>query len=112
MLLPNTEVERSQSFLKATNVELEYAIIDFAAMAPAAKPSAKDIEEAKKNEAELKDYYDTHKADFTEKASAEIRQIRVGIPFQAQADVKAKAKAKADEISDCSPKKISKKSPG
>jgi peptidyl-prolyl cis-trans isomerase D len=86
--------------LKETKVDLDYAKIDFSELAKEQKPSSAAVAEylAKTPESELKGYYDSHHNEFVEKAAVNLRQIRVGVPFQAKDSVKAEAKAKIDAI--------------
>ncbi len=93
------EIE-ANAFLRDTKVDLEYAKIDFEAMAKKAGVSASQLNEfiQKTPDTEFQKYYDEHKAEYTEKAKVQLKQIRVGIPYQAKAEQKAEAKKKIDAI--------------
>lgn len=95
-----TPAELKQGFLlKNTKADVEYAKIDFNSLAPNPKISAGETEKYLKNAAaEVQQHYDTHKADYTEKASVNLRQIRVGVPFQASEAQRAEAKKKIESI--------------
>lgn len=95
-VLPS-ELKVSQ-VLKNTQVDLQVAAIDFNALAPKQDPSPEAVKEALQNESLLKTKYEMKKADFTTKARLNIRQIRVGIPFQASADTRKKAQDKMVSI--------------
>jgi peptidyl-prolyl cis-trans isomerase D len=86
--------------LKNTKVDLDYAKIDFAATIGDAAPNASEISEylKKESKADLQQYYDSHKKEFTDKASYHVRQIRTGIPYQASDAQKTSAKQKIAEI--------------
>jgi peptidyl-prolyl cis-trans isomerase D len=86
--------------LKETKVDVDYAKIDFNELANQQKPSATAVAEFLKKtaESEIKGYYDSHRSDFLDKSAVDLRQIRVGVPFQAKADVKAAAKKKIEAI--------------
>lgn len=91
---------RTAILLKDTLVNLEYAKIDVGALAPKEPATASEMAAFLKDtpESDLKAHYEGHKKDYTEKAQAKIRQIRVGIPFKASETVKADAKKKIEEI--------------
>lgn len=86
--------------LKETKVNLAYGRIDFKALAGSASPSASELESFLKasGDAPLKAYYDGHQREYSSPAAVELRQIRVGIPFQASAEKKAEAKKKIEAI--------------
>jgi len=86
--------------VREMKLDLDYAKIDFNALAASHKPSAAEVDAYLKTapEADLAAYYDAHKKEFTQPASIELRQIRVGIPFQASAEKKAEAKKKIEAI--------------
>ena len=86
--------------MKDTKIDLDYAKIDFADMAKKAGVSTVQVDEFLKKtpEAALQKYYDEHRMDYVEKAKVQLRQIRVGIPYQAKAEQKAEAKKKIDSI--------------
>jgi peptidyl-prolyl cis-trans isomerase D len=96
-----TPAESRQAFeLKETKVDLEFAKIDFNQLASAEKPSAKEVADFTKTakETDFSQYYDAHKKEFTDKAKVHLKQIRVGVPYQAKAEQKAEAKKKIVEI--------------
>ena len=84
--------------LKNTQVELQFAAIDFNQLAPKDKPSSQVVDEISKNESLIKTRYESRIKDFTEAARYHFRQIRVGVPFQATPEVKQKARTKIDSI--------------
>jgi peptidyl-prolyl cis-trans isomerase D len=85
--------------LKNTKVDLEVTKIELNAIAPDLKPSSTDVENfLKSGGTEIQAYYDSHQPEFTEKASVELRQIRVGVPFQASESQRSEAKKKIDAI--------------
>lgn len=93
------ELKRSYQ-LRETKVDLEYARIDFKELAKKQKPTPDQIEKHMKDtpEADLKAYYQAHLKDYSEPAAVSLRQIRVGIPFQASAAQKEEAKKKMEAI--------------
>jgi len=96
-----TPAELQTSFaLKETKVDLQFAKIDLKALAKKQKPSAKDLETFLKKtpDSEFEAYFAAHKKDFTTPAGIQIKQIRVGIPYQATAAQKAEARKKVDAI--------------
>jgi peptidyl-prolyl cis-trans isomerase D len=96
--------------LRETKVDLDYAKIDFNELASQQKPSASQLAEfiKKTPDADFKAYYDSHQNDFKQKAAANIRQIRVSVPFQAKDAVKADAKKKITAIAqEVTPKNFS-----
>jgi peptidyl-prolyl cis-trans isomerase D len=92
--------EVKQGFwLKNTKVDLEYAKLDFNALAPNKEYSDKEVQAfLATNEAEVKQHYDSHTADYTDKASAKLKAIRVGVPFQASEAQKTESRKKIDAI--------------
>lgn len=86
--------------LDNTKVTLEYAKVDFKEIASKKKPSAAQLNEEKKkiDEPRIQTYYDQNIADYTRKAEYQYRQLRVGVPYQANEDQKNKAKAKMEGI--------------
>ncbi len=86
--------------LKETKANLSFARIDMKALAGKPTPSRGDIDATlKATPAEgIKAYYDGHQRDFTSPAAVYLRQIRVGVPFQASPEKKAEAKKKIDAI--------------
>lgn len=97
--LTPTEIQK-EFVLKESKVDLEYAKIDFAALAPTASPTKAQLDIFLKDapEADLQSYYDAHKSEFASKAQANIKQIRVGVPFKAGEAVKKEAKNKIEAI--------------
>jgi peptidyl-prolyl cis-trans isomerase D len=96
-----TPAEMKRAFLmKETKVDLDYAKIDFQALAGNYKPTNKEVDDFLKStpENELQQYFDAHKADFTDKAQVSLRQIRVAIPYQASEVQKSEARKKAESI--------------
>jgi peptidyl-prolyl cis-trans isomerase D len=81
-------------------LDLDVARIDFRALADKLPVTDAEVDAFLKTalEASLKQKYEAQRADFTQKARNELRQIRVGIPFQASAEVKKAAKDKIDTI--------------
>jgi peptidyl-prolyl cis-trans isomerase D len=86
--------------LKETKVNLSFGRIDFKALAGKAEPSSAEVQAflASASPESLKDYYNSHSREFTTPAAVQLRQIRVGVPFQASAEKKALARKKIDEI--------------
>jgi peptidyl-prolyl cis-trans isomerase D len=85
--------------IRETKVDLEYAKIDLNDLAKKQKVSPKAVEEfVAKNETEIKAYYDAHQKDFSDPAAVSLRQIRVGIPYQATPAQKEEARKKVDAI--------------
>lgn len=95
-----TEMLDREYKLKETKVNLGYARIDFKALAGKPNPSAAELAAFSKTVGEdaIKAYYDSHQRDFTGPAAVNLRQIRVGVPFQASAEKKAEAKKKIEAI--------------
>lgn len=91
---------RKNYLLKESKVDLEYAKIDFAAIAPKNNPTKAQLDVFLKDapEADLQAYYDTHKSEFASKAEANLKQIRVGVPFKASEAVRNDAKKKIEAI--------------
>lgn len=86
--------------VKSSKGDLEYAKINFDALAPQTPPTSKQMDEFLKTtpEAELGQYYEAHRSDFTEKAVVDLRKIRVSVPFEATASQKSLAKGKIEEL--------------
>jgi peptidyl-prolyl cis-trans isomerase D len=84
--------------LKETKVDVDYAKIDFTQLGADKAPTAGDVAAYVKQTpvSELQAYYDGHKRDFTDKGSFHIKQIRVGIPYQATEAQKTTARQKID----------------
>lgn len=94
-----TPAELKRDFaLDEVKVELQYAKVDFKNLASKHTPSATEIEAVAKNapEGELREYYESHKIQFTRRGQAKIRQIRAGVPFQASEEKKKQAKEKIE----------------
>ncbi len=84
---------------KETKVDVEYAKIDFNALAPKIPaPGEVDAYLKTAKATDFQQYYDSHHSEFTEKAMVNLRQIKVNVPFQAKAPQKDEAKKKMDEI--------------
>ncbi len=86
--------------LRDTKIDLQYAKIDFKDLAKKQKPTAKDLEAFLKNtpETEFQSYFTAHQKDFTTPAGVQIKQIRVGIPYQATPEKKQEAHKKIEAI--------------
>ncbi len=86
--------------LKDTKVNLTLGRVDFKSLAGKQNPSSGDVDAfLKATPAEpIKAYYDSHQKDFSTPAAVQLRQIRVGLPFQASAEKKASAKKKIEEV--------------
>ncbi|MBI1862320.1 MAG: SurA N-terminal domain-containing protein [Deltaproteobacteria bacterium] len=97
--LTPAELARTHA-LKETKIDLSYARINFQNLAKNRKATDKELAEFVKAtpESEFQGYYDGHKSDYTEKSKVQLRQIRVGIPYQASENQKADAKKKIDAI--------------
>lgn len=81
-------------------VDLDVAKIDFRALADKQPITEAQVDAFLKTvpEATLKQRYDADRAIYTQKPRTELKQIRVGIPFQAPAEAKSAAKAKMEGI--------------
>lgn len=97
--LSPAELKRSY-MLDETKVDLAYAAIDFGKLTAKYRPTAKAINKVLKDtpQAEIQKYYDSHVAQFTEKAKVKLKQIRAGVPFKATADQKSMAKVNIDTV--------------
>lgn len=97
--LTQAEVRRGYQ-LRETKVNLRFAKIDFDVLTAKYTPSKKEVTQALKSngEPQFKEYYESHRRDFTTPAEVKIRQIRVGIPFKASEAQKKKAKEKIEAI--------------
>ncbi len=85
--------------MKESKLDLDYAKIEFNKLAPKNAVSAKETEQfLKTSENEAKQYYESHKDEYTEKGERNFRQIRAAIPFQANDKQKADAKKKIEDI--------------
>ena len=87
-------------FLKDTKVELQFARIDFAKMGKGEKPTASQVDAFIKAtpENQIEAHFSSHLKDYSEPAAVKLRQIRVGVPFQASSDKKLEARKKIDGI--------------
>jgi peptidyl-prolyl cis-trans isomerase D len=81
-------------------VDLDVARIDFRALSDRQPitDAAVDAYLKTASEAVLKQKYEAQRAEYTQKPRTELRQIRVGIPFEASDDVKKAAKNKIEAI--------------
>lgn len=97
--LTPTELTRTHA-LKETKIDLSYAKINFQNLAKNHKPTTKELTDFQKNtaESEFQNYYASHKSDYSEKSKVLLKQIRVGIPYQASDTQKADAQKKIDSI--------------
>jgi peptidyl-prolyl cis-trans isomerase D len=97
--VPQDMLEREYG-LRETKAGLSFARIDMKALAGKPTPSKAEIDATLKSTSPeaLKAYYDGHQREFTSPAAVNLRQIRVGIPFQASPEKKAEAKKKIDSI--------------
>lgn len=97
--LPLSEVERSYQ-MRETKVDLDYAKIDLNALAGSRKATPAQVDaflKTAKNE-ELEAYYNSHRREYSEPAQVKLRQIRIGIPYEATVAQKNEAKKKIDDI--------------
>lgn len=86
--------------LRSTKMELEYAKLSPASISAHATPNVSQIQAylSDDKKTDLQAYYDSHTNEFTEKAEVKIRQIRVGLPFQAKEEARKQARAKIEKI--------------
>ncbi len=86
--------------LKETKVDLQFAKIDFKALASKQKPTAKDLEAFLKKtpQSEFEAYFTAHQKEYTTPAGMLIKQIRVGIPYQATPAQKEESRKKVEAI--------------
>lgn len=86
--------------LRETKVDLSVAKVNLDEVAATKTASSKEVGEFLKTASDetFKTYYDSHKDDFAQKASVELRQIRVGVPYKANDAQKAEAKKKIEDI--------------
>ncbi|NBW98462.1 hypothetical protein EBR03_02705 [bacterium] len=84
--------------LKNTQVELEFAAIDFNQLAPQKAPDPKLLQELTDNTQLLAQQYEARKKEFTEPARYHFRQIRAGAAFQAPEEIRRKAQAKLETL--------------
>lgn len=87
------------SAFKNTQLSLEYAAIDFNELARAVKASSQEVEDALKDETELKKLYEVKKPSLTGPTQYLFKQIRVGLPFQASDEQRDKSQKKALSLS-------------
>lgn len=92
-----TDSEANQT-LKKTQVELQFAAIQFDQLAPKQPPSADSVKAALSNESLLKSQYEARMREFTEPGKYRFRQIRVGLPFEASPEMQQKAQDKIQTI--------------
>lgn len=92
-------LSRQLYFLKETKIDFEYAKIDASSLTKSPKPTEAQIKSLLKESTthtsiyeELKKEYAEHPKDFKNKEEAELKRIRIGIPFQASESVKERAK--------------------
>ena len=97
--VPADMLEREYE-LKDTQANLNFARIDFKALAPKGAPAPAEVQAflAQASADALKAYYDSHLREFTTPSAVDLRQIRIGVPFQAPADKKAQAKAAIEKV--------------
>jgi len=94
-----TPTELRNSFLlKETKADVQYARINLVELGSKAKPSTEQLKAALADGPALEAYYQEKKSEYAVPASAQYRQIRVGIPFQASAAQKDQAKKRINEI--------------
>ncbi len=86
--------------LRETKVDIAVAKINLDEVAASKTATDQQAKEFLKTASEetFKQYYDSHKDDFAQKASVELRQIRVGVPFKATEAQKVEAKKKIESI--------------
>lgn len=91
---------RHAYLLSETKADVELARIDFGAIAKAQTFSAAQVaaKASKATEENLKQTYESHLNEYSTPSQVELRQIRVGIPYQAAEDVKIQAGKKIREI--------------
>lgn len=92
---PDPGLNNLTNAFKTIQINLEYAAIDFNALAKGVKASPQEVEQALKDEAELQKVYESKKPSLGGPAQFLFNQIRVGVPFQASNDQREKAKNKA-----------------
>ncbi len=86
--------------LRETKVDLAVAKINLDEVASSKNASDAEVKAFLKTASDdtFKQYYESHKEDFAQKASVELRQIRVGVPYKANDAQKAEAKKKIEAI--------------
>ncbi len=86
--------------LRETKVDLAVGKINLDEVAATKTASAAEVKEFLKTASPetFQTYFDSHKDDFAQKASVELRQIRVGVPYKANETQKAEAKKKIEAI--------------
>lgn len=95
--LTPTEI-RNSYMVKETKADVQYARINLNEMAAKTKPTAEQLSAAAADQPALDAYFQEHRSEFTVPASAQLRQIRVAVPFQASAAQKDEAKKKIQAI--------------
>lgn len=94
-----TPAEVKNSYLvKETKADVQYAKFNLEEAARKNKPTADKVKAALADKPALEKYFEEHKAEYITPASAQIKQIRVGVPFQASAEQKQAARKKIDAI--------------
>ena len=90
----------AESKLKQTKIDLEFAQINFAALADKQKLSNVEIQQfvSNANPKDLQDYYQAHLAEYTDPAQFQYRQIRAGFPYGATDEQKKKAKERLNSL--------------
>jgi peptidyl-prolyl cis-trans isomerase D len=86
--------------LRETKVDLAVAKINLDEIAAQKTATREEVAAFTKGASDetYKQYYDGHKDDFVQKASVQLRQIRVGVPYKANEAQKAEAKKKAEAL--------------
>jgi peptidyl-prolyl cis-trans isomerase D len=84
--------------LQKTQVELQFAAINFDQLGPKQNPSPEAIKAILQNESLLKNQYEARKLEFTDPGKFQFRQIRIGLPFEAGPDARKKAEEKIQDI--------------
>lgn len=84
--------------LQKTQVELQYAAINFDQLAPKQAPSPEAIKTILQNEALLKNQYEARQVEFTDPGKVQFRQIRIGLPFEAKPETRKKAEEKIQTV--------------
>ena len=92
---------RQAYLLSETKVDLETGKIDFESLAknqPAPASAAVQAYLKATSPEDLKKEYDARSNEFSNPAQVQLKQIRVGVPFQATDKIKAEAKLKIEAI--------------
>jgi len=88
----------SAQLLKKTQIELQFAAINFDQLAPKQTPTSEAVKAILQNENLLKTQYETRKVEFTDPGKYQFKQIRVGLPFEATPEARKKAEDKIQTI--------------